>query len=129
MKAIKITEANATAIEAALSEANGRSEAHAYTTYGEIECLVSEAERELCGLLYKSMTKRTGNRPGQGRQPTIAPRGQVDRIEARVSSAQKAEYIKRGGSQALRDWLNGKLAEADNSNTVAHNASSNKQGD
>ena len=54
------------------------------------------------------MTKRTGNRPGQGRQPTIAPRGQVERIEARVSSAQKAEYIKRGGSQALRDWLDGK---------------------
>ena len=75
------------------------------------------------------MTKRTGNRPGQGRQPTIAPRGQVERIEARVSSAQKAEYIKRGGSQALRDWLNGKLAEIDNSNTVAHNASSNQQGD
>ena len=75
------------------------------------------------------MTKRTGNRPGQGRQPTIAPRGQVDRIEARVSSAQKAEYIKRGGSQALRDWLNGKLAAADNKTTVAHNASSNEQGD
>lgn len=51
------------------------------------------------------MTKRKGNAPGQGRQPTIAPRGQVERIEARVSSAQKAEYIKRGGSQALREWL------------------------
>lgn len=51
------------------------------------------------------MTKRKGNAPGQGRQPTIAPRGQVERIEARVSSAQKAEYIKRGGSQALRGWL------------------------
>ena len=73
------------------------------------------------------MTKRKGNAPGQGRQPTIAPRGQVDRIEARVSSAQKAEYIKRGGSQALRDWLNGKPAEIDNSNTVAHNASSNNE--
>ena len=75
------------------------------------------------------MTKRTGNRPGQGRQPTIAPRGQVERIEARVSSAQKSEYIRRGGSQALRDWLNGKLAATDNKTTVAHNASSNEQGD
>ena len=51
------------------------------------------------------MTKRKGNAPGQGRQPTIAPRGQVERIEARVSSEQKAEYIRRGGSQALREWL------------------------
>ena len=71
------------------------------------------------------MSKRTGNRPGQGRQPTIAPRGQVERIEARVSSAQKAEYVKRGGSQALRGWLDGKLAAADKSKAVAHNASSN----
>lgn len=62
------------------------------------------------------MTKRTGNRPGQGRQPTIAPRGQVERIEARVSSAQKAEYVRRGGSQAIRDWLDGKLAAADKTN-------------
>ena len=73
--------------------------------------------------------KNKGNAPGQGRQPTIAPRGQVERIEARVSSAQKAEYIKRGGSQALREWLDGKLAAADKTNAVAHNASSNKQGD
>ena len=77
-----------------------------------------------------TIRKNKGNAPGQGRQPTIAPRGQVERIEARVSSAQKAEYIKRGGSQALRDWLNGKLAERDNRNTVAHNASSHiEQGD
>ena len=55
------------------------------------------------------MTKRKGNAPGQGRQPTIAPRGQVERIEARVSSAQKAEYVRRGGSQALREWLDGKI--------------------
>lgn len=75
------------------------------------------------------MTKRTGNRPGQGRQPTIAPRGQVDRVEARVSSAQKAEYIRRGGSQALREWLDGKLAAADKQTSAAHNASSNEQGD
>ena len=76
------------------------------------------------------MTKRKGNAPGQGRQPTIAPRGQVERIEARVSSAQKAEYVRRGGSQALRGWLDGKLAAADKSTSVAHNASSNnKQGD
>ena len=57
------------------------------------------------------MTKRKGNAPGQGRQPTIAPRGQVERIEARVSSAQKAEYIKRGGSRALRGWLDNKEAK------------------
>jgi hypothetical protein len=51
------------------------------------------------------MTKRKGNAPGQGRQPTIAPRGQVTKITARVSEKQRAEYINRGGSQALREWL------------------------
>lgn len=76
-----------------------------------------------------SMAKRTGNRPGQGRQPTIAPSGQVATISARVSATQRAEYIRRGASQALRDWLDGKLAAADNSNQVAHNASSDNKGD
>lgn len=61
------------------------------------------------------MTKRTGNRPGQGRQPTIAPRGQVAKITARVSSEQKAEYERRG-AKALRDWLDGKLAAAEKTN-------------
>ena len=62
------------------------------------------------------MTNRTGNRPGQGRQPTIAPRGQVTKITARVSEQQRAEYVRRGGSQALRDWLDGKLSAADKTN-------------
>lgn len=78
------------------------------------------------------MTKRAGkgNRPGQGRQPTIAPRGQVERVEARVSAQQKAEYVRRGGSQALRGWLDGKLAAADKQTTMAHCApSDNEQGD
>ena len=75
------------------------------------------------------MTKRTGNRPGQGRQPTIAPRGQVAKITARVSEPQHAEYMRRGGSKALRDWLGGKLAGGDNCNTVAHDALSNQKGD
>ena len=75
------------------------------------------------------MTKRTGNRPGQGRQPTIAPRGQVAKITARVSEQQHVEYMRRGGSTALRAWLDGKLSGDHNSNTVAHNASSNQQGD
>lgn len=57
--------------------------------------------------------QRTGNRPGQGRQPTIAPHGEMARITARVSERQRAEYIRRGASKALRDWLDGKFAEAD----------------
>ena len=73
--------------------------------------------------------QRTGNRPGQGRHPTIAPSGEMARITARVSERQRAEYIRRGASKALRDWLDGKLAAADNSNPVAHDASSHKQGD
>ena len=59
--------------------------------------------------------KNKGNAPGQGRQPTIAPRGQVTKITARVSSEQKAEYERRG-AKALRDWLDGKLYEADKTN-------------
>jgi hypothetical protein len=66
-------------------------------------------------------------RPGQGRQPTIAPRGQVAKITARVSEQQRAEYVRRGGSRALRDWLDGKLAASDKQTPMAHNASSNKQ--
>jgi len=73
------------------------------------------------------MTKRKGNAPGQGRQPTIAPRGQVAKITARVSEQQRAEYVRRGGSRALRDWLDGKLAASDKQTPMAHNASSNKQ--
>ena len=60
--------------------------------------------------------KNKGNAPGQGRQPTIAPRGQVAKITARVSEQQRAEYVRRGASQALREWLDGKLAAADKTN-------------
>lgn len=66
------------------------------------------------------MTKRIGNRPGQGRQPTIAPRGQVAKITARVSEQQHVEYMRRGGSTALRAWLDGKIAGDDNSNSGSH---------
>ena len=62
------------------------------------------------------MTKRKGNAPGQGRQPTIAPRGQVTTITARVSEQQRAEYVRRGGSRALRDWLDGKLSADEKQN-------------
>ena len=60
--------------------------------------------------------KNKGNAPGQGRQPTIAPRGQVAKITARVSEQQRAEYVRRGGSQALRDWLDGKLSADEKQN-------------
>lgn len=60
--------------------------------------------------------KNKGNAPGQGRQPTIAPRGQVAKITARVSEQQREEYVRRGASQALREWLDGKLAAADKTN-------------
>lgn len=51
------------------------------------------------------MTKRTGNRPGQGRQPTIAPGGATERLSVRVTAEQRAEFDRRG-AQALREWLN-----------------------
>ena len=47
MTPIKITEANAAAIEAALKAVNGEAEAHAYTAFGEIEALAEAAEARL----------------------------------------------------------------------------------
>lgn len=53
MKLLKIVESNAAVIEAALREINGRSEAHAYTTFREIESVAAEAEKTLGELLLK----------------------------------------------------------------------------
>jgi hypothetical protein len=46
--------------------------------------------------------QRTGNRPGQGRQPTIAPRGKVVTISVRMAQSQKAKYLLLGGAPWLR---------------------------
>lgn len=46
--------------------------------------------------------QRTGNRPGQGRQPTVAPRGEVATVSFRMSQAQKSKYLRLGGAQWLR---------------------------
>jgi hypothetical protein len=50
MKAIKISLENAAAIEAALKSINGRSDAHCYTTFGEVFDLTESAEQKLDGL-------------------------------------------------------------------------------
>lgn len=50
MKAIKVTAANATAIETALAAVNGKATAHAYTTAQEIIDLAERAESQLEGL-------------------------------------------------------------------------------
>ena len=44
MKAIKIEEKNSAAIESALKEVNGKSTAHAYTTYEEIADIAKRSE-------------------------------------------------------------------------------------
>ena len=54
-KRIKITESNKLAIVAALAQCNGKSEAHTYTTYAEIETLANDAETKLLGLVTKKM--------------------------------------------------------------------------
>lgn len=53
MKAIKITESNAVAIEFALKTANGYSESHAYTTYSEVASVAMTAENMLASLICK----------------------------------------------------------------------------
>lgn len=50
MKAIKVTAANAAAIETALATVNGKATAHAYTTAQEIIDLAERAESQLEGL-------------------------------------------------------------------------------
>lgn len=50
MKAIKITMENAAQIEAALKAVNGRSDAHCYTTFGEVFDLTESAEEKLDAL-------------------------------------------------------------------------------
>jgi len=47
MKALKITEANAAAIEAALLAVNGKASAHAITAFSEIETIAQSAEAQL----------------------------------------------------------------------------------
>jgi hypothetical protein len=57
MKALKITQANAAAIESALHAVNGRAITHAYTTFAEIERLAEFAERRLDTLGMKKGTR------------------------------------------------------------------------
>lgn len=51
------------------------------------------------------MKQRTGNGPGQGRQPTIAPRGEIATISVRLSQAQKSKYLRLGGAPWLRRMI------------------------
>lgn len=51
MKAIKITESKAAAIEAALKEVNGKAYDHAYTNFSEIEYMVHQAEASARAIL------------------------------------------------------------------------------
>lgn len=53
MKAIKITAANAEAIEAALAEINGRANAHTYNSFDEIAEMAAAAEAALLDLVCK----------------------------------------------------------------------------
>lgn len=61
MKAIKVTADNATAIEAALAEVNGKATAHAYTTVQEIIEIAERGEKKLESLgVIKSARKGAG---------------------------------------------------------------------
>ena len=47
--------------------------------------------------------QRTGNRPGQGRQPTITPVGErAESLHVRVSPGQRAKVARNGGGQWVR---------------------------
>ena len=47
--------------------------------------------------------QRTGNRPGQGRQPTVVPVGErAESLHVRVSPSQRAKVVRNGGGQWVR---------------------------
>ena len=49
------------------------------------------------------MKQRTGNRPGQGRQPTITPVGErAESLHVRVSPSQREKVARNGGGQWVR---------------------------
>ena len=111
MKDIKIIEANEQAIEALLKETNGRSWSHAYTTYAEIDSLVSAAEKQLDRLLYKKDWPGATWRETSGGKVANSYRGNRNGtyvvIERRSSawylvSAQKVTIYNDGGG---RGWL------------------------
>lgn len=52
------------------------------------------------------MKQRTGNRPGQGRQPTITPVGErAESLHVRVSPSQRAKVARNGGGQWVRGLI------------------------
>lgn len=51
------------------------------------------------------MKQRTGNGPGQGRQPTIAPRGEAVSISVRLAQSQREKYLRLGGAPWLRRMI------------------------
>ena len=51
MKEIKITQSNSKKIELALANENGKSTAHTYTQFDEIEALIVDAETRLTNLI------------------------------------------------------------------------------
>ncbi len=51
MKEIKITQSNSKKIELALAYENGKSTAHTYVRFGQIETIVADAESRLVNLL------------------------------------------------------------------------------
>lgn len=108
MKAIKITADHAPAIEAALLAVNGRSKAHAYTSYDEIAALAAAAEKTLDELLLKRDFPGAVWRETSGSAVANCYRGVRNgttiTIERRSSAwylvdAHQAPLFKRGGGK------------------------------
>lgn len=109
MKAMKIEERNAVAIEAALHAANGAARQHAYTEYSEIAAIAEFAENYVLSLIGKKgakgavWTKTSGN-PVCGayaKKGFTRPATQV-RMERRASGwflteVRKVEIGQKGG--------------------------------
>lgn len=110
MKAIKVCEANKTAIEAALKAANGKAYDHAYTTYDEIESEANAAEKKLLALVPKSQApgasfaSTSGNAvPNAYKYARKATRIKLERRSAAwwLTEVEATEVYKEGGKCRL----------------------------
>ena len=96
MKAIKITPANAKAIEAALAAVNGRATTHTFTSFGEVQSMAAIAESKLNALsIPKAMRKNAVWSETSGAAVTNA--------YAKKSSTRAANWVRLERRSA--DWF------------------------
>ena len=96
MKAIKITPANAKAIEAALSAVNGRATTHTFTSFGEVQNMAAAAEEKLNALSIPKAVRK-------GATWSETSGAAVTNAYAKKSSTRAANWVRLERRSA--DWF------------------------